>query len=174
MTDSRPLALALSAAELAGRTGTSDATVVRTVKALGFNGLSDLKRALAEAPAAAPTDPATARRGPETDPDQVVAPGQATMFGRIPGERRRREQGERQRLPKTTVRTELRGRAVMPAASPKRPHPRPNSSTVGIGFGLPSDASCRRHAHGVTRKHPVYLAFAGLPAGRLHGLGTGQ
>lgn len=63
LTDNRPLALALSAAELAERTGTSDATVVRTVQALGFAGLPELKRALAEALAAAPTDPATAMRG---------------------------------------------------------------------------------------------------------------
>lgn len=60
--ENRALALALSAAELAGRTGTSDATVVRTVQALGFTGLPELKRALAEALAAGPSDPATAMR----------------------------------------------------------------------------------------------------------------
>ena len=36
-----------SATALASRTGTSDATVVRTAKALGFAGLNDLKRVLA-------------------------------------------------------------------------------------------------------------------------------
>lgn len=36
-----------SATALASRTGTSDATVVRTAKALGFAGLADLKRVLA-------------------------------------------------------------------------------------------------------------------------------
>lgn len=60
--ENRALALALSAAELAGRTGTSDATVVRTVQALGFTGLPELKRALAETLAAGPSDPATAMR----------------------------------------------------------------------------------------------------------------
>jgi len=38
--------LAHSAAELAARIGTSDATVVRTVQALGFSGLAELRRAL--------------------------------------------------------------------------------------------------------------------------------
>lgn len=37
----------LSAAALAERLGTSDATVVRTAKALGYRGLADLRRALA-------------------------------------------------------------------------------------------------------------------------------
>jgi DNA-binding MurR/RpiR family transcriptional regulator len=41
-------ALASSAMELAASTGTSDATVVRTVQALGYAGLPDLKRALVE------------------------------------------------------------------------------------------------------------------------------
>ena len=36
-----------SATALASRTGTSDATVVRTARALGFSGLNDLKRVLA-------------------------------------------------------------------------------------------------------------------------------
>lgn len=39
--------LASSALELAGSTGTSDATVIRTVQALGYAGLADLKQALA-------------------------------------------------------------------------------------------------------------------------------
>lgn len=43
----RATALASSAAELAARIGTSDATVVRTVQALGFAGLSDLRQSLA-------------------------------------------------------------------------------------------------------------------------------
>ena len=37
----------LSAAALAARLGTSDATVVRTAKALGYRGLADLRRAMA-------------------------------------------------------------------------------------------------------------------------------
>jgi DNA-binding MurR/RpiR family transcriptional regulator len=43
----RATAIASSAAKLAARTGTSDATVVRTVQALGFEGLPELKEALA-------------------------------------------------------------------------------------------------------------------------------
>lgn len=62
LDENRPLALALSAAELAGRTGTSDATVVRTVQAMGFAGLPELKRELAAALAAPPADPAEAMR----------------------------------------------------------------------------------------------------------------
>jgi DNA-binding MurR/RpiR family transcriptional regulator len=39
-------ALASSAMDLAASTGTSDATVIRTVQALGYAGLADLKQAL--------------------------------------------------------------------------------------------------------------------------------
>jgi len=42
----RARALASSAMELAASTGTSDATVIRTVQALGFAGLAELKQAL--------------------------------------------------------------------------------------------------------------------------------
>ncbi len=42
----RPAVLASSAMELAARTDTSDATVIRTVQSLGFKGLADLKQAL--------------------------------------------------------------------------------------------------------------------------------
>jgi DNA-binding MurR/RpiR family transcriptional regulator len=45
----RAMALASSAADLAVKAGTSDATVVRTVQALGFSGLPELKQALAAA-----------------------------------------------------------------------------------------------------------------------------
>src|ERR671917_1359799 len=45
-----------SAAEIAARLGTSDATVVRTAQSLGYRGLADLKRALlADAPPPEPT-----------------------------------------------------------------------------------------------------------------------
>jgi DNA-binding MurR/RpiR family transcriptional regulator len=43
----RPAVLASSAAELAARIGTSDASVIRCVQTLGFKGLPDLKQALA-------------------------------------------------------------------------------------------------------------------------------
>ncbi|MDN3564624.1 MurR/RpiR family transcriptional regulator [Paeniroseomonas aquatica] len=62
VADNRPLALSLSAAELATRAGTSDATVVRSVRAMGFAGLPDLKRALAAALSASPASPAEAMR----------------------------------------------------------------------------------------------------------------
>jgi DNA-binding MurR/RpiR family transcriptional regulator len=42
----RATALASSAMDLAARTGTSDATVIRSVQALGFAGLGELKQAL--------------------------------------------------------------------------------------------------------------------------------
>ncbi|HLK84426.1 MAG TPA: MurR/RpiR family transcriptional regulator [Xanthobacteraceae bacterium] len=45
----RAMALACSAAQLAAEVGISDATVVRTAQALGFDGLSGLRRALATA-----------------------------------------------------------------------------------------------------------------------------
>lgn len=44
--ENRQVVLASSAAALGSRIGTSDATVVRTVQALGFAGLGDLKRAI--------------------------------------------------------------------------------------------------------------------------------
>jgi DNA-binding MurR/RpiR family transcriptional regulator len=44
--ENREIALASSAATLGSHAGTSDATVVRTVQALGFAGLADLKRAI--------------------------------------------------------------------------------------------------------------------------------
>lgn len=44
--ENRQTVLASSAAALGSRVGTSDATVVRTIQALGFTGLGDLKRAI--------------------------------------------------------------------------------------------------------------------------------
>ena len=57
----RATALASSAADLAAMAGTSDATVVRAVQALGFSGLPDLKQVLAATLDARPT-PADAMR----------------------------------------------------------------------------------------------------------------
>ncbi|HFC04742.1 MAG TPA: MurR/RpiR family transcriptional regulator, partial [Rhizobiales bacterium] len=45
--DNREEALIASASSLAKQAGTSDATVVRTARALGFAGLEDLRRTLA-------------------------------------------------------------------------------------------------------------------------------
>src|SRR5438552_6451280 len=47
LLDLGPEATLLSAAALAEQLGTSDATVVRTAKALGYSGLAELRRALA-------------------------------------------------------------------------------------------------------------------------------
>lgn len=55
LADEQPFVLASSAAELAARARTSDATVVRTVQALGFEGLAQLKRAIAAGLAMTPT-----------------------------------------------------------------------------------------------------------------------
>jgi len=46
--DNREEVLVASAASIAKQAGTSDATVVRTAKALGFKGLEDLRKALAQ------------------------------------------------------------------------------------------------------------------------------
>ena len=48
LVEAGPDVLVLSAAALAARLGTSDATVVRTAKALGFAGMAELRHALAE------------------------------------------------------------------------------------------------------------------------------
>ena len=45
--ENREEVLIASAAALAEKTGTSDATVIRAAKALGFAGMTDLRRALA-------------------------------------------------------------------------------------------------------------------------------
>lgn len=47
INENRRTALGQSALEIAAETGTSDATVIRAVQALGFDGLKDLKRTLA-------------------------------------------------------------------------------------------------------------------------------
>ena len=46
IAENRQTVLASSAAALGNHVGTSDATVVRTIQALGFSGLGDLKRAI--------------------------------------------------------------------------------------------------------------------------------
>lgn len=51
----RAAALASSAANLAASTGTSDATVIRTIQALGFTGMGELKRALVDSVSGAST-----------------------------------------------------------------------------------------------------------------------
>ena len=62
IVENRALALASSAMDLAARTGTSDATVVRAVQALGFDGLPELRRILAASLGAPDDTPADAMR----------------------------------------------------------------------------------------------------------------
>ena len=62
IVENRALALASSAMDLATRTGTSDATVVRAVQALGFDGLPELRRILAASLGAPDDTPADAMR----------------------------------------------------------------------------------------------------------------
>ena len=58
----RETVLASSAAELAGRIGTSDATVLRTIQAIGFAGLGDLKHAILQSLTAVSTPADDLRR----------------------------------------------------------------------------------------------------------------
>ncbi len=60
--ENREVVLACSAAEIGARIGTSDATVIRTIQALGFAGLTELKNAILESLAAASTPAAAMRR----------------------------------------------------------------------------------------------------------------
>ena len=60
--DNRQVVLASSAAELGARIGTSDATVVRTIQALGFAGLADLKDVILNSLATASTPADNMRR----------------------------------------------------------------------------------------------------------------
>ncbi len=62
INQNRQVVLASSAAALGSRTGTSDATVVRTVQALGFAGLGDLKRAILDSTGRASTPADDMRR----------------------------------------------------------------------------------------------------------------
>lgn len=75
IAENRALTLASSAADLAARIGTSDATVVRAVQALGFAGLPELKRVLAAGLGAAGASPAEAMR--ETLAEAGAEAGQA-------------------------------------------------------------------------------------------------
>ncbi len=77
LIDAGPDVLVLSAAALAARLGTSDATVVRTAKALGFAGMAELRQALAERQLQRRDDPPLAVRLQRTladsEPDQLLA-----------------------------------------------------------------------------------------------------
>ena len=73
--ENRALALASPAVELATRTRTSDATVVRAVQALGFDGLPELRRVLAASLGAPDATPADAMRS--TLAEAGAEPGRA-------------------------------------------------------------------------------------------------
>jgi len=68
-----PEAALLSAAELATRIGTSDATVVRTAKALGYRGLGELRWALAAVGANPPPNDRLRRTLDQTPAGEVLA-----------------------------------------------------------------------------------------------------
>ena len=75
IAENRVLALASSAADLAARVGTSDATVVRAVQALGFDGLPDLRRTLAVTlGATGDATPADTMRGTLAEVGAAVGP----------------------------------------------------------------------------------------------------
>ena len=61
-----------SAAEIAERLGTSDATVVRTAKALGYSGLADLRRAIAAQDTSPPLEQRLRLTLEETPPDELL------------------------------------------------------------------------------------------------------
>src|SRR5689334_16204858 len=73
LLDLGPEATLLSAAALAEQLGTSDATVVRTAKALGYSGLAELRRALA-AYGESPPLGERLRRTLEQTPDDELFP----------------------------------------------------------------------------------------------------
>jgi DNA-binding MurR/RpiR family transcriptional regulator len=75
IAENRAVALSLSAAELAARTGSSDATVVRTVQSLGFDGMSHLRRVLASSLGVTEATPADAMR--RTLAEAGAEPGRA-------------------------------------------------------------------------------------------------
>jgi DNA-binding MurR/RpiR family transcriptional regulator len=76
LLDAGPEALVMSAAALAERLGTSDATVVRTARSLGFSGLGDLRRALASRGASEPRLAQRLQRTLiDTSPDALLANG---------------------------------------------------------------------------------------------------
>jgi DNA-binding MurR/RpiR family transcriptional regulator len=68
-----PDAALLSAAAIAERLGTSDATVVRTAKALGYRGLADLRRALATRAPEPPLGERLRRTLEQAPPDELLA-----------------------------------------------------------------------------------------------------
>jgi DNA-binding MurR/RpiR family transcriptional regulator len=80
LLESGPEALVMSAAALAQQLGTSDATVVRTARSLGFSGLGELRRALASRGSAEPRLAERLHRTlTGTPPDALLANGVANL-----------------------------------------------------------------------------------------------
>lgn len=73
LLDLGPQATLLSAAALAEQLGTSDATVVRTAKSLGYSGLAELRRALAAQGNNPPLDERLRRTLEQTSSDDLFA-----------------------------------------------------------------------------------------------------
>ncbi len=73
LLDVGPEATLLSAAALAEQLGTSDATVVRTAKALGYSGLAELRRALAVSGDNPPLGERLRRTLDQTPGDELLA-----------------------------------------------------------------------------------------------------
>lgn len=73
LLDLGPQATLLSAAALAEQLGTSDATVVRTAKSLGYSGLAELRRALATQGNNPPLDERLRRTLEQTSGDDLFA-----------------------------------------------------------------------------------------------------
>jgi len=73
LIDLGPEGALLSAAALAAQLGTSDATVVRTAKALGYSGLADLRRAMATQAAEPPLRERLRRTLETAAPEELLA-----------------------------------------------------------------------------------------------------
>jgi DNA-binding MurR/RpiR family transcriptional regulator len=73
LIDFGPEGALLSAAALAAQLGTSDATVVRTAKALGYSGLADLRRAMATQATDPPLRERLRRTLEQASPDELLA-----------------------------------------------------------------------------------------------------
>lgn len=71
-------AIFATAEQIAGAAGTSDATVVRTARALGYSGLAELRRSLAE--------PVVGRTGPGAHATELAGDDTATLLDRAFGE----------------------------------------------------------------------------------------
>lgn len=83
LIDLGPGALVLSAAALAQRFGTSDATIIRTAKALGYPSLSALRSDLAESAANPSPDERLRRTLTSTSPDHLLEQFVTTQVGAL-------------------------------------------------------------------------------------------